>query len=643
MVRLDPNPFDMNPAASPALTPQAIDNLVDQAIAALESGLLDQAKSHFQTVLQHDPDQFDSLHLLGVIAMRQGDLPKAIELISQAVGIYQDVPEAYTNLGIACMEAKKPEQAVAHFDQAIALEPGNPELHFAKGNALMALQRVAEAVACFSQTLTLQPGHVAALINRGYALATLQRQTEAIADYDRAIALQPKRVTAWTGKADALMALKRYDQALAQYDWALSLQSDQFQTWTHRGNALLKLKRPLEAITSHERALKLAPQNPVVLTNLAGALREAERWEEALARCDQALAIDPQLAGAHMNRGSVLMDMGRLGPAREAFVQVIALQPHNADAHWGQGWCDMLMGDWDRGLPQLEWRWQKESFTSKPRSFTQPMWLGDADLNGRTILLHAEQGLGDTIQFCRYAPLLIEQGARVLLEVQPTLKTLMGTLHPAIQVLGRDEGPLPAFDFHCPLMSLPLAFKTTPDTVPASAPYLRAAPEQVQKWAQRLGPRTQPRIGLVWSGNAAHSNDHNRSIPLATVMAALPKGENSPQYVCLQKDIRDSDLATLKAHPNITLLTDALQTMDGTAALIELMEQVISVDTSIAHLAGALGKPTSILLSKMPDWRWLMGRDDSPWYGAARLYRQTIWGQWTEPLQQVAHGLLKAD
>lgn len=628
----------MNAAAAPALTPQAIDNLVDQAIAALERGLLEQAQSGFQTVLQHDPQQFDSLHLLGVIAMRQGHLPQAIELISQAVGIYQDVPEAYTNLAIACMESKQPEQAVAHFDQAIALEPTNAELHFAKGNALMALQRPAEALACFKQTLTLQPGHVAALVNRGYVLATLQRHTEAIADYERAIALQPKRVKAWIGKADSLTTLKRYDEALAQYDWALSLQSDQFQAWTHRGNVLLKLKRPIEAITSHEQALKLSPQHPAVLTNLAGALREAERWDEALVRCDQALAIDPKLAEAHMNRGSVLMDMGRLGPAREAFAQVIALQPDNADAQWGQGWCDMLAGDWARGLPQLEWRWKKDSFTSKPRDFTQPLWQGDADLKGRTILLHAEQGLGDTIQFCRYALLLVEQGARVLLEVQPTLKSLMATLHPDVQVLGRDEGPLPAFDYHCPLMSLPLAFKTTPDTAPTSGAYLRATPERLQTWSQRLGPRTQSRVGLVWSGNAAHNNDHNRSITLAAMMAALPKG---PQYFCLQKDIRDSDLATLKEHPEVTLLTEALQTMDDTAALIGLMDQVISVDTSIAHLAGALGKPTSVLLSKMPDWRWLLGRADTPWYGATRLCRQSTWGQWAEPLQEVAQTLAR--
>ncbi|MDE2593420.1 MAG: tetratricopeptide repeat protein [Burkholderiales bacterium] len=628
----------MNAAAAPALTPQAIDDLVDQSIAALERGLLDQAKSGFQTVLQHDPQQFDSLHLLGVIAMRQGDLSQAIALISQAVGIYQDVPEAYTNLGIACMESKQPEQAIAHFDQALTLEPSNAELHFAKGNALMALQRPADALTCFNQTLALQPAHIAALVNRGHTLAMLQRHDQAFADYERAIALQPKRVTAWVGKADALMTLKRYDEALTQYDWALSLQSDQFQVWTHRGNALLKLKRPLDAITSHEQALKLSPQHPAVLTNLAGALREAERWDEALARIDQALSLAPQLAEAHMNRASILMDMGRLPLAREAFAQVIALQPEHADAQWGQGWCDMLMGDWIRGLPQLEWRWKKDSFTSKPRDFTQPLWTGDVDLKGRTILLHAEQGLGDTIQFCRYALLLIEQGAHVLLEVQPTLKSLMATLHPDVQVLGRNEGPLPAFDYHCPLMSLPLAFKTMPDSVPAPDAYLRADPQRVQTWSQRLGPRTQPRIGLVWSGNAAHSNDHNRSIALATMLAALPKG---PQYFCLQRDIRGSDLATLNVHPEVTMLTDALQTMDDTAALIELMDQVISVDTSIAHLAGALGKPTSILLSKMPDWRWLLGRVDTPWYGTTRLYRQNTWGSWAEPLREVVQTLAR--
>lgn len=405
-----------------------------------------------------------------------------------------------------------------------------------------------------------------------------------------------------------------------------------------RCNALLKLKRPHDAITSHEQALKLSPLHPAVLTNLAGALREAERWDDALARCDQALAINPQLAEAHMNRASVLMDMGRLQPARDAFAQVITLQPDNADAQWGQGWCDMLAGDWARGLPQLEWRWKKDSFTSKPRDFTQPLWMGNADLTGRAILLHAEQGLGDTIQFCRYALPLLEQGAHVVLEVQPALKSLMATLHPDVQVLGRDEGPLPAFDYHCPLMSLPLAFKTTPSTVPVSGAYLRAAPERVPAWAQHLGPQTQARIGLVWSGNAAHNNDHNRSMALASMLAALPNG---PQYFCLQRDIRDSDLVTLKAHPEVTLLKEALQTMDDTAALIELMDQVISVDTSIAHLAGALGKPTAILLSKMPDWRWLLDRADTPWYEATRLYRQSTWGQWAEPLHKVAQTLAR--
>ncbi|MGE5453432.1 MAG: tetratricopeptide repeat protein [Acidobacteriota bacterium] len=626
----------MTASALPALTPQALDDLIDQAIAALERGQLDAAKAAFHTVLGHDPQQFDALHLLGLIAMRQGDTARAIELITQAVAIYDDVPEAYTNLGLAYLEARQPDKAVPCLDRALALDPANAELALLKGNALLTLQRHAEALTCFDQTLSPQPQHVAARVNRGHARAALQRHSDAIQDYDEALRLQPDRTAAWVGKADSLMALKRHEEALTHYDRALALQADQFQVWTHRGNALLKLKRVDQAIASHEQALKLAPQHPAVLVNLAGALREAERWDEALIRCDQVIQAHPQLAEAHMNRGNVLLDMGRLSAAREAFATVVALQPTHADAQWGQGWCDLLAGDWQRGLPQLEWRWKKDSFTSKPRHFSQPLWLGDADVRNRTVLLHAEQGLGDTLHFCRYAPSLIAQGAQVILEVQPALKSLMASLHPEVRVLAQGEEPLPPFDFHCPLMSLPLAFQTTPETIPAPGAYLHANATKVQARAHSLGTATRRRIGLVWAGNAAHSNDRHRSMALATLLAALP---SDAQYVCLQKDIREADLATLKAHPEIIWQPSWLETIDDTAALIDNMDLVISVDTSMAHLAAAMGKPTWIVLPQMPDWRWLMARTDTPWYPSARLFRQSTWGQWDEPLRQLAQAL----
>ncbi|MDE2402489.1 MAG: tetratricopeptide repeat protein [Burkholderiales bacterium] len=655
----------------PEANPEVIEAMLDQAAAALEQGRIDQARTGFLEVLRLDPRQFDALHLLGVIAMQQRDFPRCIELISQAIAVDAGEAMAHSNLGVAWMESQQPEKALACFDQAIALEPdeaqahfgrgvallaleqwpgaiasfgqnlalqpGNAEAHFNRGNAFLAMQRFADAISSYDQALALQPRHVAALINRGHACYALERHNEALANHNQAIALQPDRPTAFTGRGNAYLAMQRFEEAIASYDQALALQPDQPEVLGNRANALVKLRRMAEAISGYEQALKLNPDHATVRSNFGGALRDAGRWQDGLAQCERALEIDPHHAGAHMNRGNVLLDMGHLGPARDAFAKVNALQPDNAESQWAQGWADLLAGDWERGLPQLEWRWKKPGLiTSPPRAFVQPLWLGEQDLRGRTILLHAEQGLGDTLHFCRYVPMVVALGARVLLEVQPALKKLVGTLHGEAQVLARGQDPLPAFDFHCPLMSLPLAFKTTVESVPASTPYLRADAQLIQTWGERLGEKKQPRIGLVWSGNSAHRNDHHRSMPLATVLSALPQGV---QLFCLQKDIRPSDAALLNAPGGVVHLPEALQTFDATAALIEHMDLVISVDTSVAHLAGALGKPTWILLSRMPDWRWLLDRQDSPWYSSARLFRQTVWGQWSDPLGELGQAL----
>jgi hypothetical protein len=257
------------------------------------------------------------------------------------------------------------------------------------------------------------------------------------------------------------------------------------------------------------------------------------------------------------------------------------------------------------------------------------------DLRGRTILLYAEQGLGDTIQFCRYASQVAALGAKVILEVQPPLKKLMQSLPGDVQVVVRGTYPMPAFDCRCPLMSLPLAFKTTPASVPSPTAYLHADPALVRIWATRLGSKTRPRIGLAWSGNAAHRNNANRSVPLARLLSALPPGIDT--YV-LQKGVTDEDMATLQAH-GVHHLPQALENFDETAALVAHIDLVISIDTSIAHLAGALGRPTWVLLSAILDWRWLLDRADTPWYASMRLFRQPATGQWDAPLQDMAGAL----
>lgn len=647
---------------------EKINALLDQAFDAFEQGRLAQATDGFQAVLKLDPKDFDALNMLGVLTLQKRDWPAAIALFEQAIDSDPEVGMAHTNLGLACVEAGQVDKALVHFDKAVTLEPSveahfgrgvaqqtlrqweaasdsfakviamqpqNVEAHVNRGTVLLQCRRVDEALACYNKALALQPKHVSALINRGHTLLALHRFDEALASYDQAIALDATRPGAFNGRGDACLGKLRFEEALAAYERALSLKADQPEVLCNRGNALQKLGRPSDAIASYEQALKLAPEHAIALANLSGALRQMHRHEEALQYADRALVQDDKLAGAHMNRGNALLDMERLNEASASFATAVSLQPDDVDMQWALGWSSLLAGDWARGLPLFEVRWRKPGFSSQPRGFTQPLWLGDTDIQGRTILLHAEQGLGDTLQFCRYVPMVVARGARVILEVQPPLKKLMASLVGGVQIVGTGE-PLPAFDLQCPLMSLPLAFKSTPDTVPAPASYLSADAAQVQAVAQRLGPRTQPRIGLVWSGNAAHRNDLNRSMPLATLLSALPGGV---QYHCLQKDIRESDMAVLKNRPDVSHMPDLLQSFDGTAALLDQMDLVISVDTSLAHLAGALGKPCWILLSRAPDWRWLVRRQDCPWYPSARLFRQQAWGQWDQPLREIAQAL----
>lgn len=694
----------MQPDPSSPADSALIEARLDQAFDAYEQGRLDLAAEAFQSVLALSPQEFDALHMLGVMATQQRDLPRAIDLLRRAVASDPEAGMAHTNLGVALVEAGQPELALASLDRGVALEPSpqahfsrgvaqlalqqheaaaqsfaavvaqqptHVEAHFNRGSALMALQRWDEALASLGQVLQLHPRHVSALVNRGQVHAALGHGLEALADHDQAIAIEPGRAAAWSARGEALHALGRDDDALRSFDKAISLQPDRWRTWlarghaclalgraqdalmgcdkalallpsvppspspwraevlAGRGHALARLGRLPEAVASYRQALALVPDDAVVLANLSGVLRDLGQLDEALACADRAVALDAQLPGAHTNRGNALQDMGRPAEASASFAQALSLRPDDLDLQWALGWSHLLTGHWAEGLPLFEVRWQRPSFPAVRRGFTQPLWLGDADLQGRTILLHAEQGLGDTLQFCRYAPLVAARGARVVLEVQPPLKGLMASLAGVDQVLAAGE-PLPAFDCHCPLMSLPLAWRSTPDTVPAAPSYLQAPAAALAEVAQRLGARSRPRIGLVWSGNAAHRNDANRSLPLSLLLSALPEG---PQYVCLQRDVRDEDLRTLQSRPDILRFEDVAQTFEGTAALTTLMDLVISVDTSLAHLAGALGCPTWVLLPAMSDWRWLTQRSDSPWYPKARLYRQATWGQWSAPLQ----------
>jgi hypothetical protein len=377
------------------------------------------------------------------------------------------------------------------------------------------------------------------------------------------------------------------------------------------------------------------PSDAAVLDDRGVTLHKLRRLEEALANHDSALASRPDYAEALANRGVVLYDLKRFDEALASYDRAIALRPDYADAHFLKGLSSLVTGDFERGWIEYEWRRKAPAAGIAERDFPQPLWLGADDVAGKTILLHSEQGFGDSIQFCRYAPLVAAYGARVIVEVEEPLRGLMTGLAGAAQIIAKGR-PLPDFDFQCPLLSLPLAFKTRLETIPSSPSYLRAPAQNLQNWDARLGMERRPKIGFAWSGNAKHVRDRERSIGLSEL---LPLLDIDATFVSLQKEVRAADAETLKKSAGILRFDDELKDFSDTAALISRLDLIISVDTSIAHLAGALGKPVWVLLTHAPEWRWLLDRDDSPWYPTARLFRQDDARAWDEVIARVRDAL----
>lgn len=379
------------------------------------------------------------------------------------------------------------------------------------------------------------------------------------------------------------------------------------------------------------RALALDPRHVDVLCNRGAALRNLGRYEEALADYDSALAVDPMHGAAHNNRGVALAALNRYEEAQAAYAHALAIDPRDDRARFNRGLARLVAGDLRAGLPDFEARWTGSDTQAGTRPMHAPQWSGRESLAGKTILLHAEQGLGDSIQFARYVPQVAERGATVILETHGGLGPLLAQLPGVARVIARGD-PQPAHDFHCPLMSLALAFGTTLDTIPNAVPYLRAPEAHLERWRSRLGPRERPRVGLAWSGSTALRNDRNRTLALAQL---APIRELPFAFFSLQKEVRPGDAAALVTGPPIASFAGELADFRDTAALVELMDLVISVDTALAHLAGALAKPVWVLLPWSPDWRWLLDRDDSPWYPTARLWRQAAPGDWSGVIDRI--------
>jgi len=454
---------------------------------------------------------------------------------------------------------------------------------------------------------------------------------------ESAVEPTPRPFDAVYAKAAAAAATLDFNSAVPLYDQAIALDPLHAEAYYKRGNALKNLGRLDAAIASYDQALEHKPGYAYAYCNRGVVQQSLGLTVAALSSYDQAIAYDPSDAMAHYNRALLLQDFSRWDEALAGYDRAIEINPQFSDAHYNRSLTSLFLGNFASGWRGYEWRWHNAQRLSigKPRNFQQPLWLGEDPLAGKRLLLYSEGGLGDTLQFCRYAKSAAAQGATVLLEVQPPLLDLLTHLEGVSRVIATGNS-LPDFDYQCPLMSLPLAFKTTLDTIPAALKYLNSDRAKIAQWRMRLGERQRPRIGLVWSGNPGNTIDRRRSIPLADLAGRLPR---EFEYFCLQKDVREEDRATLDSSSRIFSFDEDSLNFANTAALCECMDLVISVDTSIAHLSGALGLPTWLLLPHVPDWRWMRERDDSPWYPTMKLYRQKTAGDWDEVFARVAADL----
>ncbi len=569
---------------------------------------------------------------------RRGSSNAAIAAYRQAIALRPNYPEAHYNLGNGLFDTGHFDEALAACRQAIALRPGYAEAYSNLGNAFRYKGQLDDAIAACCQAIALKPDLAEAYSNLGSALHDKGQLDEAIAACRQAIALKPDLAEAYSGLGSALHDKGQLDEAIAAYRQAIVLKPSFAEARSNLGVALGEKGRFDEAITAFRQAITLKPNFPDAHCNLGNALRDSGRLDDAIVACRQAIALKPDFTGAYSNLGNALSGKGQLDEAIAVYRQALALDPNFPEAHYNLATRLLYRGDLAAGWAEYEWRWKCRDVRPIHRSFSQPQWDG-SPLTGRTIFIHAEQGFGDTLQFVRYLSLVASGGGRIFLECQRELHRLFesSALPGPHQLLTRGQ-PLPAFDLHYALLSLPLAFQTTLDTIPHDVPYLRANPALVQRWRAKLGAAPAPlKVGLVWAGRKSHGNDRNRSMPLAA-LAPLARVPNISFYN-LQKD----DPARQAAHPppgmRLIDYTSELADFADTAALIANLDLVISVDTSIVHLAGALAKPVWVLLCFAPDWRWLQDRLDSPWYPTLRLFRQPQPGDWPSALNKAADAL----
>jgi len=607
-------------------------DVLRRAWTAFASGRISEAEFSCRLALGADKKNFDALHLMGLIELQRGRLDAAEQLVREALRTKGRSAAALCNLSVILQHQDHYEEALINLDKALRIEATNLTALNNKGHVLWRLKRPEEALEFLNRALSLKPDYADALVNRGNVLTDLKRFEEALSDYDAALKTSARDAVVMNNRANVLWALDRRDEALKTYEAAFAINSKDLSILKDYGSALMYSDREVDALRCFESALERKPDDIYFTYKRGTALAKLDRFEEALACFDQALEFEAANVDALNGRGNALSALSRAAEAIASYDRALTIAPETPESHWNRSLTLLRLGEFEEGWREYEWRWKTANFPSKIRNFEQPLWLGEPSLAGKTILLHAEQGFGDTLQFGRYIPLVAGLGAKVIVEVQPSLKCVFSSVEGASLVIGVGED-IPAFDFHCPMLSLPLALNTQLDTIPRNVPYLNADANRTSKFCDLRRQTGERLIGIAWAGRTTFGGDKTRSIGLERITPFL--SVPGVRFVGIQKDLRPGDKEIIEKYPNLYWVGDQLMDFGDTAGLMSTLDLVISSDTSVVHLAGALGRPVWVLLEHTPDWRWLLDRVDSPWYPAARLFRQPNPGNWESVISAV--------
>lgn len=591
----------------------------------------DEARHWLQQVLDREPGHHEAHFLLARVARAGGDLRAAARSYARAAELQPAFEFAHLEGGQVLLDAGDAQGAQSAFERLVALRPQDPEAHAHLGLAWESLGRLDEAEACHRRALEHDARQPQALFGLANVLLQRRKAREALPLYEQVLAILPDHVPTLVNLAQAQAAASRFPEAEQTHRRLLERQPQDAVALCGLANAVLGQKRPQEALVLYDRLLAIQPEHAQGHLNRGNALLDLQREEEAFQSFQRALRVRPDYVEALVNIGTRLQVRARHAEAVTLHRRALQIDPGCAEAHWNLAVCLLLQAQWEEGWREAEWRWQA---LGRVPPLKDRLWTGEQDLHGKTLLVYSEQGLGDTIQFSRYLPLVAARAGRVLFSMQKPLRGLLAG--PGAPFTCVDELPPPeSYDYQVPLLSLPLALGTTPDTVPPPSALAGRDPARRERWRERLAPDGRLLVGVVWSGNPSHTDDRKRSLPFE---ALAPLAIEGVRLVSLQKEVRESDRAALAASP-VLHVGDELADFRDTAALVECMDLVISVDTSVAHLAATMGTPTWVLLPLNPDWRWMLQREDTPWYPSVRLFRQEQPGDWRGVLTRVRDAL----